>query len=246
MNLIGKNMNSSEYELTDEQLRKVLHEPVGPYVLEAYNTELHLVEGLVLAALFYIITIQPHITLPIVCNLIICVGFVITFWYGILTNSQYGSAMRASVFNTIIPILFGVFQVMLALAVAQPVYIFTLLVIPIFLVAIVQFLDHINKHKNPQALKIWKGQYKEIGSQFAEDLFEEFRKFEKETMQKLVYLTIVLGILTLFNYYFPLNLTIKTYISFILIGILLIIGNYFDLNRYFNNSEKLKKYGIKW
>jgi hypothetical protein len=86
MNLIGKNMDSSEYELTDEQLRKVLHEPVGPYVLEAYNTELHLVEGLVLAALFYVITIQPHITLPIVCNLIICVGFVITFWYGILTN----------------------------------------------------------------------------------------------------------------------------------------------------------------
>ena len=239
-------MKSSEYELTDEQLRKVLHEPVGPYVLEAYNTELHLVEGLVLAALFYIVTIQPHITLPIVCNLIICVGFVITFWYGILTNSQYGSAMRASVFNTIIPLLFGVFQVILALAVAQPIYIFTLLVIPIMLVSLYQFWDHVKKHSDPQALKVWKGHFKDIGSQFTEDLFGEFRSYEKEQMQRLIYLTISLFILSLFNVFFPLNLDIKTYISFIIIGTFLIIGNYFDLNRYFNNSEKLQKYGIRW
>ena len=81
--------------------------------------------------------------------------------------------------------------------------------------AVWQYFDYIQKHNDPQALKIWKGHFKEIGSQFAQDLFEEFTRFEKETMIKLFYLTIILGMITLFNYFFPLNFEIKTYINFI-------------------------------
>jgi len=37
----------TDYQLTDDQIRKVLHEPVAPYVVNVYNTLMHLVEGLV-------------------------------------------------------------------------------------------------------------------------------------------------------------------------------------------------------
>jgi len=48
----------SEDELTDYQLRKVLHEPVAPHLTHVYTTLTHLVQGLVLAAIFYVISIQ--------------------------------------------------------------------------------------------------------------------------------------------------------------------------------------------
>ena len=66
-------MKSSEDELTDYQLKKVLHEPLAPYLASAYNTLTHLVQGLVLAAIFYV-SIQQQITPPIACNLLISFG----------------------------------------------------------------------------------------------------------------------------------------------------------------------------
>ncbi|HMK53930.1 MAG TPA: hypothetical protein VK444_04030 [Methanobacteriaceae archaeon] len=241
-------MKSFEDELTEYPLRnfrKVLHEPIGPYVVQGYNTILHLVQGFVLAALFYVLTIQP-ITPIILCNLLICVGIVVSLWYNIVTNSQYGSGIRASVFNTIFPVIIGIFQVALAFAISLPIYIFTLLLIPLFIVTMLHSRDHIIKHKHPQALEIWKEHFQELGSQFAQDIFDEFTTFEKDQLNKVLYLTVSLAILTLFNYFFPLNLEIKTYISFVIVGIFIISSVYFDLNRFFNNSEKLKGYGYKW
>jgi hypothetical protein len=237
-------MKRSEDELTDYKL--VLHEPVAPYVVHSYNMLMHLVQGLVLAALFFVISEQEHFTLPLLCNLIICLGIMVSLWYNFLTNNQYGSAMRASVLNTLIPILLGVFQVGLALAITQSIYLFTLLMVPIFITVMIQLVDHINKHKNPQSLEIWKEHYKELGSQFAQDLFGELKRYEKDQLHKVFKLTISLGILTLFNYFFPLSLEIKTYISFIIVGIFIVLSVYFDLNHFFNDSEKLKKYGYKW
>lgn len=171
---------------------------------------------------------------------------MIGLWYSILTNTQYGSAIRASVLNTLFPVVIGAIQVALAYAISPPIYIFTLLLISLFVMTIIHTQDHVKKHKEPQALEIWKGNYKEIGSQFTEDIFSEFRRFEKDIVNKLFFIVILLCVLTLFNYFFPLNLTIKGYISFIIIGILIIMQLTFDLNLFFNNSKKLKKYGIKW
>ena len=233
----------TDYQLTDDQIRKVLHEPVAPYVVNVYNTLMHLVEGLVLAAIFYVITIQPHITPIIISNLIICLVVVISSWHGYITYNQY-SVMRASILNTIIPIGFGVAQVALVLTISQPIYIFTLFLIPCFVIIIIQYWENINKHNKPIAFKIWKAHFKDIGSQFAKDFFDELRRYEKESVSKIYYLTLFLVILTLFNYFFPLNLEIKSYISFIILLSIFIIGMSFaDLNRFLKKSEKLRKYG---
>lgn len=238
-------MKGSENEPTDYQLKLVLHEPLAPYLTHAYNTLMHLVQGLALAALFFVISIQEHFTLAIICNLIISLGVVITIWHNYITNNQY-NVIRASSLNTLIPIVLGICQCALVLSIAQPIYIFTLLLIPVFIMVMLQLMDHINKHKNPVALKIWKEHYKDIGPQFAQDLFHEFKRYEKDELSKVFFLTISLVILTLFNYYFPLNLDIKTYISFVIVGVFIVMAAYFDLNRFFNDSERLKKYGYRW
>ena len=162
-----------EDELAENDYKKVLHEPVAPHLTHVYTTLTHLVQSLVLAAIFYVITVDwGQLNLLIVFNLIICVTIGISIWYGYLTNSQYFT-IRASIFNVLIIVATGICQVALALVVAQPIYIFTLFFALVALMLSFQFLDNIIKHKKPIAIKIWKQHFKKLGSQFAQDLFDE-------------------------------------------------------------------------
>lgn len=242
----GREVKYNTDILTDIQLRKVLHEPVGPYVVSAYTTVMHLVQAFVLAALFYMITIQSSINPIIILKIAISVGIVIGIWHHVLTNTQYGSALRASIYNTLFPVAWGFFQILLIFAVNHPIYIFTLLTIPIFAVSVIHEWDHIKKHKKPQAFKIWKGHFKEFDPQFVKDLFDVFTGYEKDQLTKVSYFLTVLAVLTVFNYFISWNLEIQTYISLIIVGIFIIMAIYFDLNRFLNNSEKLQKYGYEW
>jgi hypothetical protein len=236
-----------EDELTVRHYRKVLHEPLAPYVTQTYNTLMHLVQGLVLAAIFYVISIHwGQLTPLIVLNLIICIGGLISLWYSYNTNTQY-FIMRATILTTTIPIAMGISQVGLALSVASPIYIFTLFIIPPYILIIIQFWDNIKKHNDPLAWEMWKEHFRELGSKFTRDFFDEIKRYETEGIRRMSYLAILIGILTLFNYYFPLNLTIKGYISFIaIILIFIFMMNNSDMNDHLNRSEKLKKYGYKW
>jgi hypothetical protein len=239
-------MKHSEVDLKDEQLEIVLHEPVAPYLSSTLNIINHLIHGLVLAAIFYVITIYwGQLTLPIVCNLIYCIGFVIVNWHSNMIYQQYIVA-RVSIFETILPIIAGIFLCVLALSVAQPIYIFTLLIIPIKITIVLMLWNQNRKNKDPIAFKIWKEHYKKLGSEFAQDMFDEFRKVGETGLRVTFFIIICISILTLFNYFVPIDSAIKTYISFIILVTFLILISYFDLNHAFNNSEKLKKYGYKW
>ena len=148
-----------EDELTERHYRKVLHEPLAPYVTQTYNTLMHLVQGLVLAAIFYVISIHwGQLTLLIVCNLIICVGGLISLWYSYNTNTQY-FIMQATILTTTIPVAMGISQVGLALSVASPIYIFTLFIIPPYILIIIQFWDNIKKHNDPIAWECGKNTF---------------------------------------------------------------------------------------
>ena len=240
-------MKHSEDKLPKRHYRKVLHEPLAPYVVNTYNTLTHLVQGLVIAAIFYVLTTLPPITPLIVCNLIICLTLLIFVWYIYLTTSQY-FVIRASPFNTIIPVTLGFTQVALALNIDQPIYIFTFFLIPVFIIFLGQIVDNILKDSKPMAFEIWSEHFRELGTQFAQDMFDEYRRYQKVGLRNGILGIILIGLLTLFNYFFPLNLTIKGYISFIIIEPLFIIVGFYlsDMNRFFNNSEKLKKYGYEW
>jgi hypothetical protein len=234
-------------ELPDYHFRKVLHEPLAPYVVESYNRLTNLIQGLTVAAIFFVVTQLPEITPLIVCNLIICLTVVIFIWHTYITTSQY-YVMRASPFNTIIPVILGFTQVALALTVDQPIYIFTMFLTIVMIIFLFQIVDNIHKDSKPQALEIWKEHYKELGTQFAQDIFDEYRRYQRIGLRNCFLGIMSVVVLTSFNYLFPISLEIKGYISFIIVEILfLIVGLYFsDLNRFFNNSEKLKKYGYEW
>ena len=108
------------------------------------------------------------------------------------------------------------------------------------------YLDHNREDKHPQAKEIFKQHFKDLGPQFGVDVYHEFMNFLIDGIKKVFIGIVILAILTVFNYLFPLSLDWKTYISTFIVGILLILSSYGDLNHFFNNSEKLKKYGLKW
>lgn len=239
-----KNMKHSADKFTDYQMNKVLHEPIALYLTLTYNILVSLVQGFALGAIFYIITIQQNLDISL-CKIIISFGLVIFIWHGYILHNQY-IVIRASIFDTLIPVVLGVCQCALALAINQPIYIFTLLIIPIIIMLDLALLNAYIKNKDPLALEIFKEHYKKIGPQFAKDLHGEIRNFEKQSIYNTIYVIIFLIILSLFIYLFPLNLEIKTYISTIIVGILIILMSYYDLNQFLNNSKKLEKYGYKW
>ena len=227
-------------------LTKVLHEPLAPYLANVYNNLTHLIQGLVLAAIFYVISIQESITFPVALNIIISFGFVIVIWHSFIMHNQY-IAIRASIFDTLLPIVLAVFQCILALAVTQPIYIHTFLIFPIMIMLEFIMLNAYIKNKNQLALKVFEEHFKELGSAFAKEFYIEFRNFEKLTIKNRMRLVfIILIFLNIFNFYFPFTLDLKTYFNFIVVGIIIILMGYFDVNRFFNKSKKLGKYGYKW
>lgn len=239
-------MKHSEINLYEQQWKKVLHEPIAPYLTSSYNIQNNLVEGLVLAVTF-MVTFQywGQMNLPILLKIFYCIGFVIVMWHNSLLYQQY-IVTRISFFEKIIPIMIGVFQCFLALSVAQPIYIFTLIIIPLKSLLVINLFVLYRKHKNPISFEIWKEHYRTLGSDFAQDMYDEYVKSLRSTVRQVFIVIILISILTLFNYFAPLDSAIKTYISFIILVIFLIMSTYFDLNYSFNNSEKLKKYGYKW
>lgn len=238
-------VDNSEVDLSKYDLKKILHEPLAPYVASMNGIMTHLVQGLVLAAIFFVISIQQTWNIMLICNLIICFAIVVAMWHNSITINQY-HVMRTNVFDTIFPIITAVFQTILALAISQPIYIFTALVTVIFIFIELMYLDHKREDKHPQAKEIFKQHFKDLGPQFGIDVYDEFMNFLKDGIKKVFMGIVILSILTLFNYLFPIGLDWKTYISTVIILILLIASSYEDLNHFFNNSEKLKKYGLKW
>ncbi|MBM4241984.1 MAG: hypothetical protein FJ150_10055 [Euryarchaeota archaeon] len=229
----------------DRQLKKVLHEPMALYLTLTYNTLVSLVQGFVLGAIFYIISIQQNIDILIICNMVICFLMAVFVWHNYIVHNQF-IVIRASIFDTLIPITLGITQSLLALAIPKPIYIFTFILIFVVVILIFSLLNVFIKNNDPAALEVFKEHLKEQGPEFAEDLYEEIRNFEKQSMSNAGYIVIFFSILTAFNYFMPLSMEIKTYISTIVTGFLIIQMYRYDLNYYLNRSKKLEKYGYKW
>jgi hypothetical protein len=229
----------------NRQLKKVLHEPMALYLTLTYNTLISLVQGFVLGAIFYVITIQQNIDTLIICNLAISFLFAVFVWHSYIIHNQF-IVIRASITDTLIPIGLGISQSLLALSIPKLIYIFTFVLIFVIIMLIFSLLNVFIKNKDPVALEVFKEHLKEQGPDFAEDLYEEIRNFEKQSIRNSSYIVVWFSILTAFNYFIPINMEIKAYISTIVIGFFILVMCRYDLNHYLNRSKKLEKYGYKW
>lgn len=230
----------------NRQLKKILHEPIAPYLADTYNVVIHLVHGVVLGALFYIISIQENFDILIAFKVFVVFLLVCLIWHSYLVHNLYG-AWRIGIFDTIIPLVFALSQCLLVLAIPKNIFIFSLFFTIIPIIGFFAYLNAFIRLGEPEAIELYKEHFKDQGTEFAESLYLELRSFDKGAMVSMVIIAAVLGVITALSYYIQaLSEEIKTYIVIIIILLLFILLSRYDLKYKLNKSEKLKKYGYRW
>ena len=228
------------------QLKKVLHEPIAPYLASTYTTVTHLTQGVVLGALFYIISIQEHLDILIAFKVFPVFLTICVIWHSYLLYIQY-TAWRAGICDTVIPIVFAIFQSLLILTIPSTSFIFALCFTFIPIIGFFAYLNVFVKSGAPHIIELFKEHFKEQGSEFAESLYLEVRGFSKDAMVAMSITAAVWGILAALNYYIQaLSEEIKTYLFTIVSSSILMLLLRYDLRYKLNKSEKLKAYGYRW
>jgi hypothetical protein len=230
----------------NRQLRKVMHEPIAPYMAHTYNTLIHLVQGIVFGALFYIISIQENVDILFTLKVVDVLLLTCLIWHYYLVHDQY-IAWRARIRDTVVPIALGLSQCMLILAIPKTIFIFSLWFISIPIVGFFAYFNPFTGYKDPDAIELFREHFKDQDPEFAENLYSELRSFDISAMIAMVIVAVLLGVITALNYYIQaLSEEIKTYLFIIISGLIFMSLFKYDLKYKLNKSEKLKKYGYRW
>jgi len=122
---------------TQLNLKTVLHEPITPYSTNAYNTLISVIQGIALAALFYIINesivkLKPaSFDISFVCRIVLAFLLICLIWHRYIVHDQY-IAWRLTVFDTIIPMVFALLQIFLILSIPKSPFLFPLCLASLF------------------------------------------------------------------------------------------------------------------
>lgn len=234
---------------TNLKRRQVLYEPIAPYFANTYNTLVSVVQGVALAALFYIFSKEEFNPL-IISKCIVAFGVICIIWHRFVVHTQY-IAWRLTSIDTLIPMSFAMIQFGLILTIPKTILIFSLVITFIFILGLGAYLNATRQKLGLKELleehfmDINNGGFK--NEEFAEDLFQELISFNKSARNLMGAFAIFCFIITLAIYFLEtICEEVKTYVATALFGIMILILGVYDLRNKFNKSERLKKYPYKW
>jgi hypothetical protein len=233
-------------EQNNRQIIKVLHEPIAPYLTNTYNILIQLIQGFVLAELLFILSRGDYYNIQLVGKTIVVLSVVALIWHHYLVSNQY-LVTRAGAQDTIIPLCLAVLQVLLILAMPLRSYYFSFSLMLITLVSSLVYLNLYTKYKNPIAKEIFRVHFRELGPEFAEDIYSEIINYDKKSSYFLAFVSAVLGLMTIVNYHVQfIPDEFKGYLVIVVAEAIIILLFYFDLKYVLNHSVKLKNYGFRW
>jgi hypothetical protein len=242
----GQAIQRVNREVGDEnkQIRKVLHEPVSPYLAETYNMIIHLIQGVVLASLF-VVLIENELTARLLFKIIPVFFLAVVIWHSYFVHDQY-IAQRARLFDTLAPIMLGVSQGLVVWSIPRSISEYALFFAIVPLLGIVAYMAPLTAYRNPATLELFKEHFREQGKEFAVVLHSELKRFDKHSVVMMAIISFALGVVATFIYYVNLSEDHKTYLATILIVLILTPILRFDMRRFLNRSERLRKYGYRW
>ncbi len=240
---------------------KDLFEPIAPYFADAYNTLTSVVQSLALGTLGYVIAqifFENH--LPRAIGSITSEGLIITIiivklflaffaicilWHRYIKNNQF-DAWKLDVFDTMIPLLFGLFEVLMILTIPKAIIYFASFFMCLSLLGIAAYWNAIRKHipKRQKSLKVKKLYQQHFGKKYGDIFYEEVRNFEKKAKGELVLSTVILvSITVIFSIHLKfLSEVVEEILFCTIISLILIRLLYHDLWRHLENSEQLKEF----
>ncbi|MGZ4905946.1 MAG: hypothetical protein ACXV5H_11120 [Halobacteriota archaeon] len=228
-----------------KQIKQVLHEPISPYVTDSFNTATHLIQGVNLAALFYVISIQTKFDLLVAGKILVLFLMIGLIWYSYLTQNQF-VGWRPRKRDTIIPISFALTQCLLAVSIHQPIYVFAFFFTLILVVGFLGFANPYSGNAKPDAALLFKEHFKAQGAKFAEDFRLEIINIDKRLMTSMISFVAFFGIITALLYLFQSVDEVASYAFVALCGVFIVTLFHFDFMYFLNHSETMKKYGYKF
>jgi len=187
-------------------IRKILFEPVGPYFADAYTTLTSVVQGLALGILgFQIATLyfdgkgaDIDLTLlksAVTLKLFLVFLLICLMWHRYIVHNQF-YAWQLGVEDTIIPLTFGILEVLLILAAPKALIYSAFLFACVSTLGIFAYVNTIQKHRdppeNPKALAIYKEHFHSLGTEFGAIMFDEVTRYERRAQQELIVSSLVL------------------------------------------------------
>ncbi|MGZ4847486.1 MAG: hypothetical protein ACXVIP_05325 [Halobacteriota archaeon] len=233
-------------EKKKRQIKQVLHEPISPYVTDSFNTITHLGQGVTLAALFYIITIQTEFDLLTAGKLVVLflgIGFI---WHLYLTSNQF-VGWRPRIQDTLHPIALAIAECLLVVSIHQPIYVFAFFFTLILVIFIFAASFAITGNSRPEAVELFREHFKAQGELFADEFRLETISIYKRFLAVGAILVPVFYLVTAALYVFSsLSDVVASYAFLALCYAFFIVMFRFDYIYYLNHSETLKKYGYRW
>ncbi len=226
------------------RVKTILYEPIAPYFSNAYNTIVSFVQGIALSSLFFVINRQIVakdfdklcILKIIIVFLVICV-----IWHRYITHNQY-LVWRIGVLDTIIPMVMALLQMLLALSVGcdRTLY-FSLTFTFLCFWGSIAYVNAIFKYNKPESLELYKEHFCEEGENFANDLLQAVKNFEKFALYSCVIITVIFTIITLFIHLTDLSEQTYSLVSCVACFIVLILQFCINLENKLKSTDELKK-----
>jgi len=191
-------------------LKTVLFEPVAPYFADAYNTLSSVVQALALGVMGYEIAklfFETNsadlnwaiIQSPATGNLLLAFMLICLLWHRYIVHNQF-YAWEIGVGDTVIPITFGLLEVLLILSADKSVFYSSFFMACISTWGVVAYINTIQKHNDPpempKALILYRKHFASSHPGFADSLFWEVASFEKRAQKELIASTVVMWAIT--------------------------------------------------
>lgn len=232
-------------KIKPHRVKTILYEPIAPYFNNAYNTIISIVQGIALSSLFFIINNQYEnnnifnkfcIFKVIIIFLTICI-----IWHRYITHNQY-LVWRIDVLDTIIPMLLAVSQILLALSVDAEIFYFSLIFTVLCFLGSVAYINAIFKYNRPMSLELYKEHFYNEGEEFAQDLLQAVKKYEKKALYICIGTTVIFAGITLFIFYRSYSEEVYSLITCSVCLIILLLQLFFNLERELKLSDELKEF----
>lgn len=240
-------------------LKRLLFEPVAPYYADAYNTLSSIVQGLALgvygyevAKLFFEVPspfADPKLSMTaVVCKLMIAFLSICVLWHRYITHDQF-YAWRLGVLDTIIPIVFGLLEILLILTIAKAFVYFASIFACLSTWGIVAYINTIHRHNDPpadpNARILYREHFASLGEGFADAFFYEIARFERRAQRQLIITAVALWSVVLFMKFSSIPGAILDSVFIAMALIVLVYMLIFDLWRQLEHSPRLEIFQTK-
>ena len=239
--------------------KRIFFEPVAPYFADAYTNLCSIVQGLALGVFGWEVTkffFDKDSAMPdfgilktvVVFRLLIAFFSICVIWHRYISHTQF-YAWRLGIFDTIIPMVFGLLEIMLILSISKASICFDFFFACLAIWGIIAYWNTILRYndppENPTAKILYRKPFEHFGNDFSDAFFAEITRFERKAQLQLLLSGVILWTLILFMCYSSFSLEVLDH-AFVAVAILsLVYMMFFDLWRQLEKSPRLEKFWRK-